>query len=180
MIAKQYFAHVSPDGTDLSLLAKRYGYEYLNVGENLALGDFSSSIDVMTGWMNSPGHRANILGTGFTEIGITAMRGIWEGKETWFAVQEFGRPISDCPKPDPLLKTKITIYQDQLSALDTTLENLKAEINASAGDQASFAAKMNDYNMIVVTYNDLVTILKASVDEYNAAVQVFNACADGE
>jgi uncharacterized protein YkwD len=69
MLAKRYFAHVSPDGVDPFTWVVRRGYRYSLVGENLALG-YRGSQSVVTGWMNSPGHRANILKRGFDEVGI--------------------------------------------------------------------------------------------------------------
>ena len=69
MLAKRYFAHVSPDGVDPFTWVLRRGYRYRLVGENLALG-YRGSQSVVTGWMNSPGHRANILKSRFEEVGI--------------------------------------------------------------------------------------------------------------
>lgn len=177
MIAKQYFAHIAPDGTGVATLAEQYHYEFLNIGENLAVGEFDSSAEVVTGWMNSPGHRANMLNTSFTEIGVAAIQGMYKGKKVWYAVQEFGRPLSLCPGPDPLLKEEIAIYQTQLTGLDITLKNLKEEIEASAGDQEAVVAKTNAYNTIVATYNALVAIAKTAITKYNTEAQVFNVCA---
>jgi uncharacterized protein YkwD len=53
-------------------LAKKVNYEYVVVGENLAEGDFTSDADLVKGWMDSPGHRANILNTKYEEIGIAS------------------------------------------------------------------------------------------------------------
>lgn len=91
MAAKSYFAHVSPEGIDPWHWYKQEGYAYEYAGENLAI-DFSDSGDVNTAWMNSPAHRANILGEHFTEIGIATAEGVFEGKPTIFVVQEFASP----------------------------------------------------------------------------------------
>ena len=177
MIQKQYFAHISPDGTDLTKLAKTYGYRYLNVGENLALGDFTSSIDVVSGWMHSPGHRANILNKNFTEIGVSAILGNYEGRDVWYAVQEFGRPLSDCPSPDALLKEKIETSQTAINAFQVSLSNLQAEINAANLDQATYNAKIKDYNAIIELYNQAVTTVKQDIQTYNSEVEAYNTCA---
>ena len=68
MLAKRYFDHVSPDGVQPFVWAKRRGYDYRTIGENLAVGYRGTA--VVNGWMNSPGHRANILGRAFDEVGI--------------------------------------------------------------------------------------------------------------
>jgi hypothetical protein len=92
MLAKQYFAHNTPDGKTPWDFIRASGFKYLLAGENLAV-DFSQAESVQTAWMNSPGHRANILNKDFTHIGIGIARGQFEGHETIFVVQMFGTPV---------------------------------------------------------------------------------------
>ncbi|HVE70130.1 MAG TPA: CAP domain-containing protein [Thermoanaerobaculia bacterium] len=73
MFEKRYFAHVSPDGIDPFVWAARRGYRYRLIGENLAVG--YAGTRVVDGWMRSPGHRENILGRGFDEVGIAVAPG---------------------------------------------------------------------------------------------------------
>jgi uncharacterized protein YkwD len=74
MFAKRYFDHVAPDGTEPFTWVRKRGYRYRMVGENLALG-YRNSNAVVDGWMHSPGHRANILKSGFNEIGLAVANG---------------------------------------------------------------------------------------------------------
>src|SRR6185369_15716694 len=97
MFAQQYFEHINPQGKGPSDLAKSVGYDYIAIGENLALGNFKNDAELVQAWMDSPGHRANILNKQYTEIGVAVGQGTYEGKKTWLAVQEFGRPTSSCP-----------------------------------------------------------------------------------
>lgn len=69
MMAHDYWAHVSPTGVTPWYWFSSAGYSYQTAGENLAYG-FSTSGETITGWMNSPGHRANILNTSFQEVGF--------------------------------------------------------------------------------------------------------------
>lgn len=69
MFAKHYFDHVSPDGIDPFSWVDRRGYNYTEIGENLAVG-YRSAADVVDGWMHSEHHRENVLGSRFDEIGI--------------------------------------------------------------------------------------------------------------
>jgi uncharacterized protein YkwD len=73
MFTKRYFAHNSPDGIDPFSWIMRHGYRYLFAGENLATG--YSGTSVVDGWMHSPGHRRNILGADYTEVGIAIADG---------------------------------------------------------------------------------------------------------
>lgn len=91
MAAKGYFAHTSPEGKTPWHWFKETGYRFTYAGENLAIR-FSDSIDVERAWMNSPTHRANILNSHFTEIGVGIAEGMYEGQPTIFVVQLFGRP----------------------------------------------------------------------------------------
>lgn len=74
MFAKRYFDHVSPDGLDPFTWVDKRGYHYTEVGENLAVG-YRNTESVVSGWMHSPGHRANILKAGFDEVGVAIAAG---------------------------------------------------------------------------------------------------------
>lgn len=176
MITRAYFAHESPDGIDVSGLAERYHYDYINVGENLAMGDFVSDADVVRGWMNSPGHRANILNPLYTEIGIAAVYGRSEGRMMWFAVQAFGRPASLCPQPNDALAAEIKLYEAQLSTIETTLATIREELASGRLDRSVYNTKVDEYNALVETYNTLITTTKEAIARYNATVEAFNAC----
>ncbi len=63
------FSHTRPDGTSFVTALKEAGVSYRGAGENIAWGQKSPE-EVMQGWMNSAGHRANILNEKFTSIGV--------------------------------------------------------------------------------------------------------------
>jgi len=91
MAQKGYFAHNSPEGVTPWYWFRAAGYDFIYAGENLAI-NFSDSSDVVRAWMDSPGHRSNILNQQFTEIGIATAKGNYQGRPTTFVVQMFGRP----------------------------------------------------------------------------------------
>jgi uncharacterized protein YkwD len=75
MVAAQYFAHESPGGADMVDRILRAGYarnQAWSLGENLAWGSgrLATAAEIQRAWMNSPGHKANILRRQFREIGI--------------------------------------------------------------------------------------------------------------
>lgn len=175
---RQYFAHESPDGKGPQDLAKDYGYDYLLVGENLALGDFYSDRDVMDGWMHSPGHRANILKPGYTEIGTAAFLGTYNNRPAWFAVQEFGRPNAKCPKPSDTEKAWIESEHDRVRALVVKLDAQRAAIDTYTGDSATKSQMVNDFNALVQTHNQLLEALKQRIAAFNSSVTVYNVCIE--
>lgn len=69
MVSRDYFSHTSPDGSDPGDRVTAAGYRWSTYGENIAKGQ-SSPASVMDSWMNSPGHRANIVNCAFKEIGV--------------------------------------------------------------------------------------------------------------
>lgn len=77
MLDKDYFAHNSFNGEPFSARLKRAGYAYRTAGENIAWGSgsYSTPENRFEGWLNSPGHKANILNKNFREIGIGARTG---------------------------------------------------------------------------------------------------------
>lgn len=69
MADKNYFSHTSPTYGDPFAMMKSFGIKYRTAGENIAKGYYSAE-SVVKGWMNSSGHRANILNPSFNKIGV--------------------------------------------------------------------------------------------------------------
>ncbi|MCC5473608.1 CAP domain-containing protein [Streptomyces barringtoniae] len=83
MAAHQNMSHTGSDGSSPGDRITRAGYSWSSYGENVAYG-YATPDQVMTGWMNSPGHRANILDCSFKEIGV----GLAQPGSYW--TQDFG------------------------------------------------------------------------------------------
>ncbi|MCM3255108.1 CAP domain-containing protein [Priestia aryabhattai] len=86
MMDKGYFDHNSPTYGSPFDMMKQFGIEYTTAGENIAKGQQSPE-DVMNAWMNSDGHRKNILNPDFTEIGV----GYVKGDTTYWTQQFIGK-----------------------------------------------------------------------------------------
>ena len=69
MLDNRYFSHTSPTYGSPFQMIKAFGLSYRTAGENIAKG-YASPQAVVNGWMNSSGHRANILNVSYTQIGI--------------------------------------------------------------------------------------------------------------
>ena len=91
MAKHSYFAHNSPAGVTPWHWFEQAGYSYVYAGENLAVY-FTDSSAVVDAWMKSPTHRANIVGSHYTEIGVGTAKGTYNGYDTVFVVQLFGAP----------------------------------------------------------------------------------------
>lgn len=69
MVENRYFSHTSPTYGSPFRMMKDFGIVYRTAGENIAFGQRTPQ-EVMNAWMNSDGHRANILNPSFTQIGV--------------------------------------------------------------------------------------------------------------
>ena len=89
MFDNQYFEHISPQGVTPWYWFDKAGYDYLYAAENLAL-DFSTAEGVHSALMKSTGHRENILGANYKEIGVAVLSGNFQGRQSIIVVEEFG------------------------------------------------------------------------------------------
>ena len=89
MAEREYVSDINPGGETLTDRARKFGYVYTAIAENLAVGNMTIT-DVFQGWMSSTEYRANILSETFSEIGI----GIYVGKDgqTYYTVV-FAQPL---------------------------------------------------------------------------------------
>ena len=178
MFEKQYFAHVSPSGVGVSDLAEDFGYEFIAIGENLALGNYENDEGLVQAWMNSPGHRENILNTQYEEIGIAVGEGIFDGDSLWLAVQTFGRSLSACPQPMEALKEQIDIRELEIKELETIIDTKRAELKPIRPKRGAFyRQKVEQYNTFITRYNDLIADIQELITQYNSQVEIFNKCA---
>lgn len=177
MLVKQYFEHTSPSNIGVADLANQVSYDYILIGENLAMGNFENEEVLIEAWMKSPGHRANILNENYTEIGIALSKGIFEGKEIWMIVQHFGLPQSACPIIDPVLEEIIKYNQNKIDSYEEEIKILLEDINNREVSRGEGNKELvNEYNKLVVIYNRLVSETKAKINEHNEQVSLFNEC----
>lgn len=179
MFKNQYFEHVSPAGVDPGELVAKYGYKYIVAGENLILGNFASEKELVQAWMNSPGHRANILNNRYSEIGVAVVRGIYKGESVWIGVQEFGLPLSTCSEPSLNLKNEIKDKNLRLDQMSAELDLKKAEIDNSSLKNSQYNNLVDIYNQLVGQYQLLADEVKNLISQYNSQVNIFNQCVQG-
>lgn len=84
-----YFSHTSPTYGSPFTMMENFGIRFTSAGENIAMGQRTPQ-EVMNAWMNSPGHRANILSPSFSQIGVGLAKNA-NGTAYW--TQMFIRPM---------------------------------------------------------------------------------------
>ncbi len=178
MIANNYWSHVAPDGTTPWYFFDQAGYSYSRAGENLAYG-FTTSSGVVTGWMNSPSHAANILDSSFTEVGFGYANGAaFQGGENTVVVALYAQPtlatpapVAQTPQPTPVAQVpeqapvvasaseettpaETKVVEDQKPAEKPQKEaNEAPTANTSEEDTAShrYLARLSEDGTIIVT-----------------------------
>ncbi len=177
MFDYQYFEHNSPTGDNASKEAEKNGYTYITIGENIALGNFEGPSGLVKAWMDSPGHRANILNKNYTEIGVYQMKGIYNGQSVWIAAQIFGKPIAGCIAPDPLLRDKINKYKISADSMFASISSIETQLKVLASsDVQAYNIKVAELNTLAGLYNNLASEIKILVAQYNNQVSIYNSC----
>ncbi|BAY44081.1 SCP-like extracellular [Scytonema sp. HK-05] len=121
MSERRVLSHTGPDGSKAWDRAEAVGYEARMMGENIAAGQRTPE-QVVKGWMDSPGHRANILRSQYTDIGVGFYNNYW--------VQDFGsgdtNPISNIPgsTSNSEIVAQSAPAPESTSTLTTTLGNI--------------------------------------------------------
>jgi uncharacterized protein YkwD len=178
ILDKQYFDHVSPDGKGPDYFVSGSSYDYISIGENLALGSFADDQALVDAWMASPGHRENILHAQFQEIGVAVVKGMYEGKSAWVAVQEFGTPTSACLEADDKLKNNINANKKEIDKLTEEIQSEKSKIKDMSPREAGYSQAIDDYNTLVAEYNNFISKTKKMIEQYNAQVNKYNSCLE--
>jgi hypothetical protein len=182
ILNNQYFEHISPKGIGVGDLGLEFKYDYILIGENLAMGNFRDSQELIDSWMESPGHRANILNPNYTETGVAIKRGMFDGKEVWVAVVHFGTPKSVCPEADNKTREEIELAKNELNQITDEVSLLAKEIKE--GDFRDNQQKKNDliglYNKKVSEYNLLLTETENKINKYDKQITLFNDCLESK
>ncbi len=161
------FGHTRPDGSSCFTVLNG---QYSSTGENIAAGQTSSS-DVVTAWMNSSGHRANILNSGFTQLGVGyAQDSLGTYGNYW--VQMFGGTSTD----------SITVTPNEMSRvpITSTTGNLlvPATIVADPNDSSTWPSDWMT-NPNVYTGGNQVISNYASGNKIYFGADFANATFDG-
>lgn len=190
-----YFDHQNPvtgDGPGEAI--ETAGYVARTYSENIARGRWRSSQQLVQGWIDSPGHRENILREDVREIGVAIVRSAGATSRGPFAfhyaVQLFGRPLADCGElPGADDRTAIEAKRDALERqraritdLVRDLEALHARISAATDRREhsrltlAYNARVDQYNLLVSEAQQTQQALERRIDGYNLRVKAFNSC----
>lgn len=201
MLEKQYLAHVSPTGQQASDIAQSIGYRYKVIAENIGSGDFYTNQKVVDGWMQSPGHRNNILSAEVQDIGVAVLKGNMKGTETYLSVQIFGLqslPVTPnaCTAPSDVVLREIEAKKAEIESLRGQFERMKSELDKESESIESdkrytyddekiamlnekirgFNEKIRSFKRIEQEAKAKETALESLINNYNRTLQTYNEC----
>lgn len=143
MASRNYWSHNTPDGQEPWVFVRDAGYQYQAVGENLAYG-FADSNATITGWLNSPSHRENMLNGVYTEVGFGIANSEdyqTNGNQTIVVAlygKPLGLPVATTPTPSAITPS-YTVSEQAITAPgdEAPAENTPAE---TTGNQVAVRA----------------------------------------
>lgn len=171
MFARNYFSHKDPNGLGTAVAAKNAGYRFTVLGENLAMGSYDDIEMLVDAWMESSGHRKNLLDDRFTNTGIASGIGEFNGEETFIAVQIFARPHGACKNPS----AEIAAY---IARGETYTKNIAAlmSVYATSMGGASNGSVRALTNQVSVLMTVFLRSLDEKIKEYDNQIAEFEAC----
>ncbi len=176
MFNEQYFAHISPGGVGVSDIADSVGYGYLTIGDNLARGDYKDDVDVVDAWMDSLGHRRNILEEKYERIGIAARKDYYKDREEWIAVQVFAMPTSACPETDKNLLNQIENKKKEVERIEERRKQIQYEIDNIQRGSEEHMQKVEEYNNTIILYNATIKEVDEMISDYNNQIRIREEC----
>lgn len=200
MLEKQYFAHISPTGEGAAVIARKVGYRYRVIAENIASGVFFTNRKVLEAWMQSPGHRRNILSSRVRELGVSVVKGRMNGADVAVCVQLFG--LQSTPAAERVLLSSFRERSGATGAgeaasespgerlwsakreLDVEKESIERDVKVLSGDPARneyLNSRIRAYNEKADRYNRYLAEATAarSADRYDGSLAVTAAARSG-
>lgn len=192
MVTRNYWSHQTPDGQQPWVFITNAGYQYTSAGENLAYGFMTSSATV-TGWMNSPPHKANLLSTNFTEVGFGIANSpdyVSSGQQT-VVVAMYGKPqgaaaanpAPSSPATQPVAKQQATKPATQPAAEvqdAAPVPEVKEEAKEEKPDEEPIAVAVADTTPTAGSTDvQRIQVLTGGSAMWSATFVILGVCAIG-
>lgn len=162
MAQNAYFAHVSPNGNSPWTFFDSAGYIYEIAGENLALTNQSPQ-DVVSGWYNSPTHRANLLNSSYTEVGygVSYLANFSYNEQdlqnVWLVAAHYALPyVTPVAEPTPTAATAPPTSTTQPLGV-SSVNSPPTEVAPATTEKVATAAPVLQAQPIVLSQNKDVT-----------------------
>jgi uncharacterized protein YkwD len=181
MILFNYFEHINPvTNASIDVFLDTTDYSFIKVAENLAVGNFLTSKEVVDAWMKSPGHRKNILDPYYKETGVSVTKAFYQGSHVFFITQHFGNPRNSCPGVDENRKNYINELRFETQSLSDRIADAKQQIgeyeSRNVFVNSEYDRLITEHNELVREYNNLIIKLQTNISLYNEQVKLIESC----
>lgn len=169
MLAKNYWAHTAPDGTEPWKFVNDAGYKYRYAGENLAR-DFATPEAAVAAWMASPTHKENLLSTKYRDMGVAVVRGELNGVQTTLIVQFFGTKMSQAYKITPIVgesnisPPQTVLLESKIAGLVQEKKNLILSPFAATKNIAIFLVSL----FFLILSIDMIVVKQRNIDRVSS------------
>jgi len=176
MAKNGYFAHTSPTGITPWHWLSQVDYNFIYAGENLAV-DFTESENVENAWLNSPKHRENIMNQNFTEIGIATAEGVYNGRDTTFVVEFFGKPLKFADNTNDNITKELATVDKEENIIDenvagASVENLPKEVKSTETNITPEVKVIEETDKFIAVKNNVIQNEIIEVPSSSAITQV--------
>lgn len=160
ILKEQIFDH-NIKGKEFSQWVNDVGYNYAYIGENLAI-DFITAEGTVKAWMESENHKKNLLDDEYTEIGVAAVSGSFEGAGTIVVSQIFGRPAGISIPPEIVARQEKLrpLNQYVLSASDG-ISIKRIPIVSRVGSYLDSSNSTSTSSMLTIAFSIFLTLILA-------------------
>ena len=170
-------------GKEAGDLIQEAGYQFLAIGENLALGTYNSEQSIVDSWIDSPPHHQVLISPYFEEIAVGLKQGVFDGQKVWVVVQHFGRSgeVCNAVAPEQSVKQRINTQSAQLRAWEQEIQEKQAVLRKYApsyGVEYNQVAREND--ALVQQYNALLQETQQEIETYTRQIKAYNDCVNIE
>ena len=155
LATQNFFSHQGKDGSTLSSRVAATGYDFAAAGENIAAGQRTAQT-VFDGWMNSDGHRKNILATDYTEVGFGLFDATGSSDYGKYWVQNFGTPDGGSSQEGVYIPGSCGVQMADASGGDTRIAGISVRRTSPVGvDARSLPAQVATNTLAAAVSNQI-------------------------
>lgn len=161
---QNFFSHQGKDGSTLSSRVSATGYSFTAAGENIAAGQRTAQ-SVFNGWMNSEGHRKNILAEGYTEVGFGMFDATGSSDYGKYWVQNFGKPSGGSSNDALYIPSSCGTHIADAESGDTQVAGISVRRESSGGLDARSLPVQVATNTLAAAVSNQISIANDQAED---------------
>lgn len=164
LATQNFFSHQGKDGSTLSSRVSATGYDFAAAGENIAAGQRTAQT-VFDGWMNSDGHRKNILAADYTEVGFGLFDATGSSDYGKYWVQNFGKPDGGSSQEGIYIPGSCGVQMADASGGDTRIAGISVRRTSPVGVDVRSLPTQVATNTLAAAVSNQVSVANAQAEQ---------------